>query len=208
MKGLLIAFGIGMVALAGRAHAATGARVNLVAVPPRCGSAGQCLNGAGACAGNAQCNVGSLSPKSLLTLDGKTLVVKLNVTGATDAAGNPLETDGIAGTADDYVLELDLSVADYLEVLCPISGCSPAFAALKVDFKQGRARLTANLSSLFPMGADGRPLRVLGGSLRRPPSNPADCPGDNSPAGLASRTDFSGCFDGAIVGMAGIEVRQ
>jgi hypothetical protein len=206
MKRLLIAFGI--VALAGSAHAATEVRVNLVAVPPRCGGVGQCLNGAGACSGNAQCNMGSLSPKSLLTLDGKTLVVKLNVTGATDSAGNPLETDGIAGTADDYILELDLSVADYVEVLCPISGCSPAFAALKVDFKKGRARLTANLSSLFPMGADGRPLRVLGGSLRRPPSNPTDCPGDNSAAGLASRTDFSGCFDGAIVGMAGIEVRQ
>ncbi len=193
------------------ASAGTGFRMTLVPVPPRCGEfSNKCLNGAGACTVNAQCNVGALSSGSTFQLDGKKLVVKASLSGVTDAGGLPVDTDGVSGTADDYILEIDLSDMDYADVLCPIGGCSNAFLAVKVDLKKGKGKVNVDFSSLLDASFDGRALRVLGGSLRVPPKHPANCPGDNSPAGLALRAGdgLSECFTGGVVGMGGIEIRQ
>jgi hypothetical protein len=46
--------------IAAIATAGSGFRMTIVPVPPRCGSA-RCLNGAGVCSVDADCNVGTLS---------------------------------------------------------------------------------------------------------------------------------------------------
>lgn len=193
------------------AAAGTGVRSSLVSVPPRCGGfSSRCLNGAGACTTNPQCDIGALSSGSTFQLDGKKLVVKAAVSGVTDTAGIPVTTDGVPGTGDDYILEIDVSDLDYADVLCPISGCETGFLALKVELKKGKGKLNVDFSSLVGANLDGRPLRVLGGSLRVPPKHPSDCPGDNSPSGLAARAGdgLAACFTGGIVGMGGIVIRQ
>jgi hypothetical protein len=67
-----------------------------------------------------------LSAKSSLQFDGKHLVLKASIEGATDRFGAPLQTDGIAGTADDYILELDGDRRDYTDILCLAPGCPEA----------------------------------------------------------------------------------
>ena len=187
------------------AVAGTSFRMSIVPLPPRCGRA-QCLNGAGACTVDADCNVGTLKPTSAFQFTGKHLVMKASITGATDASGNPLQTDGIPGTADDYILELDANRRESVDELCPLSGCPEALAVAKVDFKKGKAKVTLDLS-LLPAAPDGNAFRLRGGSLRLPPANPADCPGDNTAAGLMMRAR-SDCVGGAVLGMGGFVVGE
>jgi len=186
------------------ALAGTGFKMSLVPIPPACG-VGSCLNGAGTCSVDADCNVGTLSPASTFQFTGKHRVLKVSISGATDASGKPLQTDGIPGTDDDYILALDANIRDSAEVLCPLSGCPDALVVAKVDFKKGKARVTVDLSSLLV--TTGRTFRLRGGTLRLPPTHPADCPGDNSAAGLTMRIDATGdCTTGAALGMGGFVV--
>jgi len=181
----------------------SGFRMTVVPVPPKCASA-ECLNGAGPCTTDADCNVGSLSAKSSLQFDGKHLVLKGSIKGATDRFGAPLQTDGIAGTPDDYILELDGNRRDYTDILCLAPGCPEAMVVAKVDFKKGKAKVAVDISPIIPSALNGSPFRIRGGSLRLPPKVPAGCPGDNSAAGLMMRSDdIQGCVTGAVLGMGG-----
>jgi hypothetical protein len=90
--------------------------------------------------------------------------------------------------------------------LCPLPGCSEALAVAKVDFKKGKAKVTLDLS-LFPAALNGSAFRLRGWSLRLPPTNPADCPGDNTAAGLMMRLR-SDCVSGAVLGMGGFLVGE
>ena len=188
------------------ATAGSGFRMTIVPVPPKC-SGTHCLNAAGTCSVDADCNVGTLSAKSSFQFDGKHMVLKGTIKGATDASGTPLQTDGIAGTADDYILELDGNRRDYVETLCPVPGCPETLVVAKVDFKKGKAKVALDISSLIPAALNGNPFRIRGGSLRLPPPTPASCPGDNSAAGLMMRGD-SDCTTGAVLGMGGFVVGE
>jgi hypothetical protein len=180
--------------------------MTIVPVPPKC-SLGHCLNDAGACSTDANCNVGTVSAKSSFQFDGKHLVLKVAIKGATDSSGTPLQTDGVAGTPDDYILELDANRRDYTDILCPLPGCPEAFVVAKVDFKKGKAKVALDISSLLPAAFNGSPVRIRGGSLRLPPTTPASCPGDNSATGLMMRVD-SDCTTGAVLGMGGFVVGE
>lgn len=196
-----------LVMMPAASRAASGFRMTIVPVPPKC-SRVLCLNEAGSCSTDADCNVGTLSAKSSLQFDGKHLVLKAAIKGATDSAGVPLQTDGIAGTPDDYILELDANRRDYTDILCPLPGCPDALVVAKVDFKKGKAKVALDISSLFPAVLDGSPVRIRGGSLRLPPTTPAVCPGDNSAAGLMMRPEPQGCITGAVIGMGGFVIGQ
>ena len=192
-----------LLVLPAAALAGSGFRMTIVPVPPKC-DLGECLNGGGSCSIDADCNGGTLSAKSSLQFDGKHLVLKASIKGATDRFGAPLQTDGIAGTADDYILELDGNRRDYTDILCVAPGCPEAMVVGKVDFKKGKAKVVVDISTFIPSVLNGSPFRLRGGSLRLPPRVPADCPGDNSAAGLTMRSgDVRNCVTGAVLGMGG-----
>ena len=126
--------------------------------------------------------------------------------GGDRPSGAPLQTDGIAGTTDDYILELDANRRDYTDILCPVPGCPEALVVAKVDFKKGKAKVALDISSILPAALNGMPVRIRGGSLRLPPTTPAVCPGDNSAAGLMMRPEPEGCVTGAVLGMGGFVI--
>jgi hypothetical protein len=80
-----------LLVLPAAARAGSGFRMTIVPVPPKCAS-GQCLNGAGSCTLDTECSAGTLSAKSSFQFDGKHLVMKASIKGATDRFGAPLQT--------------------------------------------------------------------------------------------------------------------
>ena len=188
----------------------TGISMTLVPVPATCQSLSLvCTNGVeGACFSNSECAVGSLEPRSKLSFSGKKAVLKASLRGVQDASGMPVSTDGTLGTDDDYVLLINFTDCDYADVLdCDdVAKLRQAFA-LKVELKQGKAKLSVDLETTLEAFPAGRALRMRGAELRLPTPTPGACPGDNSSAGIASRS-FESCQTGPLVGFTGILVGQ
>ena len=131
--------------------------MTIVPVPPKCSLLGPMPKRAGSCTIDADCNVGTLSAKSSFQFDGKH-PLKATIKGATGPSGAPLQTDGIAGTTDDYILELDANRRDYTDILCPVPGCPEALVVAKVDFKKGKAKVALDISSILPAAPNGMPV--------------------------------------------------
>lgn len=187
----------------------TGVTMTLVPVPAQCSSlGGYCTNDSDvSCSIDADCSVGSLDPRSKLSFGGKKGVVKATLRGVTNALGETVTTDGAFGTDDDYVLIVHFSDCDYANVI----GCDDAArleqgVPLKVELKDGKAKLNVDVSGFLAYFGEGRALKVRGADLRLPTSPPA-CPGDNSPAGIDSRS-YESCQGAPHLGFTGILVGQ
>lgn len=141
------------------------------------------------CGSNADCGYGLVSPSSSVQITG-TGQVKISAKGVKGPGGVPVTTDGIAGTADDYIVQVST-----------LGFPANTTLFLKLDLDQGNGKLTADISGQFA-AADAALIPVV--SLRRPPLVPADCPGTNSPADLASRGNDIDCDSGATIAVGGL----
>ncbi len=190
----------------------TSVRGTLVTASQRCDfnnpcEAGFCQEGGASCGTNADCNIcgagsllpcdsdadcfrGGVSPKSKLQLSGSGQL-KGSLSGVVDSNGAAVTTDGIVGSADDYLLILFLNNVDG----------NTAFPSVKVDFKNGKAKVAADLSGY--MVGDG-PILVSFAALFTPPNVPAACPGTNSPADLLAREGDEDCGTGLTVAVMGL----
>jgi hypothetical protein len=187
----------------------TGVSMSLVPMPAECaGLAGFCTNDVpDACSADADCAVGSVDPRSKLSFGGRKGVVKASLRGVVDVLGEPVTTDGTQGTSDDYILIVHFSDCDYSNVM----GCNDAARLqqgipLKVELRNGKAKLRVDLSGVLASFGVGRALKVRGADLRLP-TDPLACPGDNTPAGIALRS-YEGCQTGPHLGFTGILVGQ
>lgn len=135
-----------------------------------------------ACATNADCNFGSFSPKSKLSLkgDGK---LKLVLKKIVDAAG--------MDAAGEYILGLAYVSPTLGTVMLPI----------KVTADGGKAKTSVDLASL--LGPATSADAILG-ALYAAPLVPMDCPGTNSPDDIAARTDDDDCTTGPLIGVIGV----
>jgi hypothetical protein len=192
--------------LPGRAGG-TAVSASVVPVPAVCGSGGACTNSQlGPCATDAACDAGTLAPSSKFSYSGKKLLVKATFRGVIDGVGMPVTTDGTLGTNDDYIVHMHITTCDWIDnVLCTPENILAFGYPLKLELKNGKGKLKVDLSGL-PNPA-GTPLNVRGADLRLPPTNPAMCQGDNSTAGIGSRT-VANCTTGALVGMTGVLSQQ
>jgi hypothetical protein len=100
-------------------------------------------------------------------------------------------SDGVVGSADDYILFLSLNNVDG----------NSAFPTVKVDFKNGKAKVAADLSA-YIIGEG--PILVGFAALLTPPDVPAACPGTNSPADLLARQGDEDCGTGLAVAVMGL----
>jgi hypothetical protein len=189
----------------------TGVSLTLVTVPPTCrGLTDACTNDPlRACASADDCMVGGVDPRSKLSYSGKKGIAKASIRGVHDASGLPVSTDGTPGTDDDYILLVNVTDCDYADVTdCNDVARLRHALAFKVELRDGKAKLNVDLGAMleafFPAG---RALRMRGAELRLPPTNPASCPGDNTAAGVASRS-FEGCQSGALLAFTGILVGE
>lgn len=166
---------------------------------------GHCTEGGASCATNSDCNIcgvgsllpcatnadcfrGTLSPKSKLQLSGNGQL-KITLKGVTDSAGTPVTTDGVVGTADDYI------------VLVQLYGGAIATPTVKVDFKNGKGKVTADLSSMI---TGPTPVIVGLAFVYTAPSVPANCPGTNSPTDITARIGDNDCGTGLWIGVMGV----
>jgi hypothetical protein len=193
--------------LSARADAGgTSVSMSLVTVPPLCQTlSGFCTNDQpDECTASADCSVGSVDPRSKFSFSAKKGVLKASLRGVQDGLGTSVTTDGTLGTDDDYILLVHFTDCDYANAL----GCDDAAKleqgfALKVELRGGKAKLNVDLKTTLEGFPAGRALRMRGAELRLPPTSPASCPGDNSAAGLASRS-YESCQTGPLLGFAGI----
>jgi hypothetical protein len=164
-----------------------------------------CQNGKPvSCDSDDDCTAGSVDPRSKFSFGGRKGIVKASFRGVTDAAGALVTTDGLEGTADDYVLIVRFTDCYYDDfVLCDQSTLDRG-VALKVELTNGKGKLKVDLGPVLANYLGERSLRVRGAELRMPPTNPlATCPGDNSEMALTMRS-YDGCVSEAMIGMAGI----
>lgn len=148
------------------------------------------LSSSVSCVVDADCNVGAPSPKSSVQLTG-TGRARISVKGVHDAAGLPLTSDGTIGSADDFIV--------YVFLAAP-SGPSTGFF-VKLDFANGNGKADVDFSGLLP--AAGTPF-IPEIALATPPLDPAACPGTNSAADLAARSNDPDCGTGRLLGLGGI----
>lgn len=146
--------------------------------------AGLCkVNQDESCITNADCNFGTVSPKSKASLaaDGR---FKLNVSGVTDAGGAPV-------------------TANYLMNLLPWGIGSAIPALVEVPLIDGKAKVDVDLGSFLP--AAGVTTWVQDPILLTPPAVPADCPSGNDPATIAARAIDPDCLVSVEgVGLVGV----
>ena len=141
------------------------------------------------CTTNTDCLAGTLSPRSKLKLTGAGQLTG-TIKDARDRSGAAITTDGIAGTADDYILGVQL-----------YSETRSALAIVKVDFKNGKARLSADLRQVV---AGQQSVVVPLVALLAPPKVPSDCPGGNSAAEIEARSTENDCTDGLVIAFVGV----
>lgn len=153
----------------------------------------QTCNGlATSCTTNADCNVGVPSAKSKFQMMGNG-DFRVSLTGALDVTGQPLTTDQVLGSTDDFVLAVVLASAPGLSIQHAVY--------FKTDFLDGKAKLAGSTGSVLP--ATGTPFATYVG-LSGPPYVPADCPGTNSLADVAARVDLGACSTGAATALGGV----
>jgi hypothetical protein len=211
MKNVLIATMIALLTSPAWAGG-TSIRGNLVALAQRCDfnnpcEAGSCQEGGAACGTNSDCNIcgagsllpcdsdadcfrGAVSPKSKIQLSGSG-ELKGSLSGVVDGNGAAVTTDGVVGSADDHLLLLVLNNVDG----------NTASLSVKVDFKNGKAKVAADLSAY--MVGEG-PIVVTYALLFTPPNVPAACPGTNSPADLLAREGDEDCGTGLPLAAMGL----
>ena len=211
MKNVLIATMIALLTSPAWAGG-TSIRGTLVSAAQRCDftnvcQTGSCQEGGASCGTNSDCNIcgagsllpcdsdadcfrGAVSPKSKVQLSGSG-ELKGSLIGVVDSNGAAVTTDGVVGSADDYILFFSLNNVDG----------NTAFPSVKVDFKNGKAKVAADLSAY--MIGDG-PILVSFAALFTPPNVPAACPGTNSPADLSAREGDADCGTGLPVAVMGL----
>jgi hypothetical protein len=167
----------------------TSVRSNLVTIVPTC-ITGTCLLSAQSCTTNADCSEGSISPKSKVSISGSGRV-KITIASLLDAAGMPVTTDGVVNTADDYIAAIVLQTYEGYEF----------GAFLKLDAKNGKSKLNADLASMLPPAGDST---IYGMWIFTPPAVPADCPGTNDPADVAARSSDMDCYSGSRIFTMGL----
>jgi hypothetical protein len=164
----------------------------VVDTPALCREDGNCAFVGGFCSTNADCDHGRIVGKSTASIRGDgTLKLKLN--GVADLAGVPVTTDGVLGTADDYIA--------YVPVLS-YSGSWFSDAQIKLDLNAGKVAGTYDISGVMPpAGAEVALTTVL---LLTPPTNMANCPGGNSAEDIAARANDPDCRDGDFFAVQGV----
>lgn len=190
----------------------TSVRGSLVTASQRCDfnnpcEAGSCQEGGASCGTNSDCNIcgagsllpcdsdadcfaGGVSPKSKLQVSGSG-EVKGSLSGVVDGSGAAVTTDGVVGSADDYILFFSISNFNGTTV----------FPTVKVDFKKGKAKVAADLSAYIV--GDG-PIVVGFAALFTPPNVPAACPGANSAADVMAREGDPDCGTGLVIAAMGL----
>lgn len=134
------------------------------------------------CTTNADCEFGTVSPASKVSLSGDG-ILKLKVVGVTDAAGLPASGEYI------YYVALGWDL-DYETI------------TIKVPLVDGKAVVEAEVGSF--MGAAGSGVSIPGSTLFGPPTVPGDCPGDNSPGLIAARQPaVNDCTTGRLLASTG-----
>ena len=209
MKTLPGLVGFAAVLLATGAYAGTKFQMNIVPTASDCFIGGNCLNVSSSCSdpgGNSDCVLGTLSPKSMVKLDGKRHL-KGTVKGVTDNTG-ALMTTGPAETATDNLV-LKLSLTNCLGAVdsgSPCNSSTPTTSVyLKVVLTNGKGKLKVDLSTVAGLGAAGAPIAVSGVSVLGAPGNPGDCPGTNSATDVATRLNDATCESSSVVrGVGGV----
>lgn len=134
------------------------------------------------CSSNSDCYVGEVSPSSKFSLSGAGRL-KVSVANIVDGAGN----DG----SGDYIFYAEISG----------SSVSTSRLMVKIPVVEGRGKVDIDVNTL--LGPNGL-ARIVQARVHAPPDVPADCPGDNSTAALASRANDFDCTTGATVGQAAV----
>jgi hypothetical protein len=179
MKKPVLTFGA--VLLASSAWAGASIKTNMVPVVDVC-SAGNCAVNAQVCVTNADCNLGSVSAKSKVSL-GANGRLKILLKDVVDGAG----MDGSGG----YMVPFNL-----------VSEFSSAAGTVLVTVDGGKGKADVDISTL--MGSTGDAVLMLA-ALANPPTVPADCPGTgNTPAEIEARYADTDCFSGGGIGYAGV----
>ncbi|HXC52277.1 MAG TPA: hypothetical protein VN634_15440 [Candidatus Limnocylindrales bacterium] len=153
----------------------------------------RCSFSATICATNADCGF-AISPTSKIQVasSGKT---KVSIKGMLASDGTPITTDGTVGTSDDYLVFI---VAD-------LFGAGQSATSLKLELKDGKGKISADLSEWFSPAFESGLLFVF---VVTPPPAPSTCPGTNSAADIAARAEDAGCDDGYAVGIGGIQLDE
>ena len=146
-----------------------------------------------ACASNADCALPAASSKSKVQLFG-TGRLKVSIKGFRNTDGSLITTDGIIGTADDYLLVMGLSTIS----------ASGQPTSIKLDFKNGKAAVDADVSALI----SGSLAVVTSAALMTPPPVADSCPGTNTPADIDARKNDEDCLTGTILGRLGLVVED
>ncbi|HXC53014.1 MAG TPA: hypothetical protein VN634_19160 [Candidatus Limnocylindrales bacterium] len=167
---------------------------------------GNCLEGGASCSTNSDCNIcgagslehcdtnadcirGTVSPKSKVQISGNGRF-KASLTGVTGADGQLLTTDGVLGSADDYLVVAIFVGYDVYAV--PV---------MKIDFKGGKGKVDVDLGNVI---TGDSPINVMSVILFTPPDVPADCPGTNSPEDLSARLNDADCANGLPLAIMGL----
>jgi hypothetical protein len=189
------ALAFAMLLVAGQlAHAGQKISGTLAPVPADCSTGmGFCKNGlfqSFACdVDNSVCS-GGTTAKSKLSLSDK-LILKVTVKNLADNDGNPVTTFPM-NQQDDHILKLGV-------IRCIVDNGVPSNCAtttdvyVKLEFTNGVAKATADLSQVFAADAVGTAITLTSASVRSGSNDPFNCPGTNSAADIAARANDSDC---------------
>jgi len=174
-------------------------------VPSDCNSGPDfCKNGlaqAAACApDNSDCTGATLMKAKLRLKDD--LQLKLIVKNLLDNTGAQVETD-TGNALDDHVLKLTVDRC-IVDNGAPSNCLHPLSIFVKLDFTNGKATATVDLTDVFAGDPALTAIGITGASLSASMSNAANCPGTNSAADVAGRVNDADCDGGLPYGLYGI----
>ena len=184
-----VTFALGHVAHAGQKISGT-----LVPVPADCSTGmGFCKNGlfqsASCDIDNSVCS-GGTTAKSKMSLTDK-LVLKVTVKNLADNDGTPVTTFP-GNPNDDHILKVGF-------IRCIVDNGVPSNCAtttdvyVKLEFTNGVAKVTADLSQVFGADSVGTAITLTSASVRSGASDPFSCTGANSAADIAARANNGSC---------------
>jgi hypothetical protein len=183
------------------AAAGTKVQLNIIPAPPDCFIiAGGCLNVGLSCGSdNSECALGTMSPKSKVTIP-DTLKVTGTIQGVTDGAGALMTTGPGEGDSNNPVLRIAISA-------CPVDTGAPPICDdvtsvyVKVVLKAGKGKVKVDLGPVFSIPS-GSPFAVLGVALLESPGA-GNCLGTNSATDIAARLNDTTCDSVIVRGVGG-----